>query len=123
MLCRIWRLDWRHGCESSVYESGTGHSLCVLSTSDHILAINASPRQTPLHTRNQPVFVLVVCPGPAPRPKGQDVPKGRIRGDSPVYQSGPGPRPLHQLILRRDQSERNPSLIYYPSFILMLRIK
>jgi hypothetical protein len=58
---------------------------------DHVLAINVSPRQTPLRTRKQPVFVLGVCPGPRPGPRGQDVPEGRLRGDSPVFQSGPAP--------------------------------
>jgi hypothetical protein len=55
----------------------------------HVPAINASPRQTPLHTRKQPVFVLGVCPGPRPGPRMLDAPKGRLRGDSPVSQAGP----------------------------------
>jgi hypothetical protein len=66
----------------------TDHA-CLDLWHDHILAINASSRQTPLRTRKQqPVFVLRVCPGPR-APRGQDVPKGRVRGDSPVFQCGP----------------------------------
>jgi hypothetical protein len=54
---------------------------------DHVLAINVSPRQTPLRTRKQPVFVLGVCPGP----RKQDAPKGRVRGGSPSTELAPAP--------------------------------